>query len=273
VLSVAVGAGLSLTVHVARAGDPEAVRACIDAATSGQRLRDQGALLAARDAFEGCAAESCPAVVRADCAAWASEVKAEIPALVLGARDASGNDLLDVRVFIDGALVATRLDGRARPLDPGPHRLRFERDGATPITLDVVLRAGERARDVTATFGPLPARESPPVASPSGRAIAFASLAGTALLAAGSLTYFGLRARGEAEDLRARCAPSCTADDTRALRTDLTLADVSIGVAVVSLGALAVVALLPRSRAGGGAGWLAVRPLASGVGFAVGARY
>jgi hypothetical protein len=100
------------------------------------------------------------------------------------------------------------------------------------------------------------------------------SLGGVALAAAAGLTYFGVRARSETDDLRARCAPTCTADDTSSLRTDLAFADASIAVGAAALGALAIVALLPASRPSkGGAVWLTVRPLASGTGFVLGARY
>ncbi len=254
---------------------PDVVRACIDAATLGQTLRDEGKLLGAREAFQSCAAPSCPALVRADCGAWASQVTATIPTLVVGARDASGNDLVDVRVLADGAPLAERVDGLARPLDPGPHRLRFERDAAPAATIDIVLRAGESAHVVIATFPALP---PPPLVEPrerravaGGRTVALVALGGAALVAAGGLAYFGLRAGGEAEALRGRCAPFCTASDTRALRTDLTIADVSMGIGVVSLGALVVVALLPRSRAS--TAWALVRPVASGAGIVLGADY
>ena len=279
--SLALVGALALAGRRARAQDRPDVRACIDAATLGQTLRDAGKLVGARDAFRSCAVESCPLLVRADCGTWASQVTATIPTLVVGARDPAGNDLLDVRVLADGVLLAERVDGRPRELDPGPHRLRFERDATPATTVDIVLRAGESARAVMATVGsPPPVPPVPPVppAEPRaggspvrGRAIALVTLGGVALVAAGGLAFFGLRAGDEAEDLRTRCAPRCTPDDTRALRTDLTIADVAMGIGIASLGALVVVALLPRSRAE--AAWVGVRPVGSGTGVVLGARY
>jgi len=46
------------------------------------------------------------------------------------AEDTTGADTLAVRVTIDGQLLAETLDGKAVPIDPGEHVVRFELAGA-----------------------------------------------------------------------------------------------------------------------------------------------
>jgi hypothetical protein len=46
----------------------------------------------------------------------------------------------------------------------------------------------------------------------------------------------GVLGKSQRDDLRDSCAPSCPEDDVGSVRTKLILADVSLGVGVVSLG-------------------------------------
>ena len=57
-------------------------------------------------------------------------------ALLLSSGTSSGGfhgDVTEVRVYLDGALVATQLDGKAIELDPGGHVLRFEHGGLPSV--------------------------------------------------------------------------------------------------------------------------------------------
>lgn len=65
---------------------------CSAAAEDGQQLRASGRLIGARAKFLACAATTCPSVVKADCARWASEVLEAIPTVVIDARDASASE-------------------------------------------------------------------------------------------------------------------------------------------------------------------------------------
>jgi hypothetical protein len=122
-------------------------KTCIDAAEQGQNLRGTNKLVAAKLAFAGCAADTCPAAIRKDCAQWVLEVESAIPSLVFGAK-IDGADATAVRVFIDGALAAQSLDGRAVPIDPGPHVVRFETSGLPPLERSVVVNEGAKGRGV-----------------------------------------------------------------------------------------------------------------------------
>jgi hypothetical protein len=90
--------------------------------------------------------------VQSDCARFADELEHVQPSLSFVARDARGNDLPDTAVYVDEALVVTRLDdGRAHDVDPGKHVVRFESAGRTE-EVTIVVGSGEKGRMVTGTF-------------------------------------------------------------------------------------------------------------------------
>jgi hypothetical protein len=151
------------------------MKACLDAAEDGQKLRDSGAYRAARGRFIACAANECPGEVRKGCVGWLGELDKLIPTVVFGAR-VHGKEVSDVRVSVDGEPVAERIDGKPVALDPGEHHFRFERAGETDIDETAVVMAGEKERLMTVDFGsetpllPLPSPPTPqqsPSPSPS----------------------------------------------------------------------------------------------------------
>jgi hypothetical protein len=107
----------------ARADDPSA---CFDAAETGQKLRAAHKLIEAREKLRLCLAPTCPATMRTDCSTWFNEIESAIPTVVLSAKDATGNDVLEVVVTVDDRPLVNRLDGAAIPMDPGPHTFRFQ---------------------------------------------------------------------------------------------------------------------------------------------------
>src|SRR5262249_35454795 len=98
----------------------EPVVACARAAEQGQDLRTEGRFVKARQRFIECSHPSCPNLVRADCVRWLGELSPSIPTVVLVATT-DGRDLEDVSVSLDGEPFVSTLDGRAEPVDPGPH--------------------------------------------------------------------------------------------------------------------------------------------------------
>jgi hypothetical protein len=165
----AVAASAEAQAQVAPAGGHEPgpsgdVKVCLDASEQGQKLRDGGAYLRARQRFIACAAEQCPGEVRKTCVAWLEDLEKLVPTVVFAAA-AHGHDVTDVRVSADGNVVAERIDGKPVPLDPGEHRLRFERAGEQAVEQPLVLRAGEKERLVSARFGPEPLPSPGPTTS------------------------------------------------------------------------------------------------------------
>lgn len=245
--------GLALALVAAPAGDALAddVDACVTASDEGQQLRDEGRLRAARERFVACAAERCPGIVRKDCAAWLGEVEEKLPTVAIHARDAEGRDVADVRVSVDGELLAERLDGRALPLDPGTRTFRFVRPGAPEVVSTLLLREGEKGRLVDVVLGapaappPAPARPIPivPAATWALGAISLATL--------GAGLGFGASAKLAVDDMRRPdgCAPSCDPARLDAVRRDALLANVLFATSAAALVAGAVVTLVHvRSR-------------------------
>lgn len=150
------------TSSLAFAGDPKTE--CIAAADQAQQARDDGKWRAARDGFVSCSRAACPKMVAASCTKWAREVEEGMPTVVLAAKDASGGDLTDVRVTIDGAPLATVLDGKPVEVDPGVHKLRFSREGSEPAEQSVVVKAGEKLREVSVVLRPSAIAHAEPVA-------------------------------------------------------------------------------------------------------------
>lgn len=144
--------------HVAIAASKEE---CLEAHGRGQDLRAQGQLRAAKQTFLACAQSSCPPLVQADCARFGEEIDRVLPTVSFGARDARGADLPNTTVWVDGAVVSSRLDdGRSYELEPGAHALRFVHDGKQ-TSLDVVLAQGEKGRFIAVTFKDDAARSTP----------------------------------------------------------------------------------------------------------------
>jgi len=221
---------------------------CISASEQGQQLRDSGKYKAARDAFAQCARDACPALVRRDCTRWLADVTQLWPSVVFGAKDPSGNDLTAVTVTADGAQMTATLDGKPVQVDPGDHVFRFEAKGFRAVERDVLVRAGEKSRLVVAQFGDVPAtpaqnagtepatapaQTSPPI--PTGVWV----FGGLAVLAFGTEAFFGISGLDDRSSLYSQpCAKTatCNADDVTSVRTKFTVADIALGVGLVSAG-------------------------------------
>src|SRR5262245_50081541 len=75
---------------------------CAQAYEQAQSLQMEHRLLEARAELQVCTNEKCPKQVSADCWRWLANVEASTPTLVITARSAAGEDLVDVTFSIDG---------------------------------------------------------------------------------------------------------------------------------------------------------------------------
>ena len=218
---------------------------CARSAEAAQRLRAEGKLQQAREALLACVKESCPQVVRADCATWLADVEASTPTIVLRAEDERAQDLGDVRASIDGRRVERAGFGRALPVDPGTHAVHFERAGTAPIEKTVVVAAGEKNRLVVAVF-PSGAVVSvtPRTPGPPAGAWVFAAIA---LAAGASFATFGAIGQSEYNHLHDTCFGHCAEGDLDSAWTKLTVADISLVAGVVSAGIATWLFLAPRT--------------------------
>jgi hypothetical protein len=214
-----------------------------------QVARRQRRLLEARTALRQCSGASCLGAIRADCIDWLAEVERSIPTVVITAR-ARGADLFDVKVIIDDKPVTERLTGAAIELEPGAHKFRFESPPWPAIERTILVVEGFKDRPIDVDFAPvMPAAApvGPPPAPffkpPTRFDYAMAGTAAAALVTSIAFGSWGLVSRSDLDD----CAPFCTDEDKNPVRAKLIVADVALGVAVVSL---AIVFFHMRAPAG-----------------------
>lgn len=136
-----------------------------------------------------------------------------------------------------------------------------------------------------ATSAPLPlaaARaESPPVvvapeqgprAGSSSALVLPVVLGGVGVVGLGGFTYFGLKGTNARDEMASTCRPHCDSGDVDRARLHLTLANVSLGVGLVALGAGAYFffSRAPQSKP---AAFVGVTPIAGGVTTSVSGRF
>ena len=234
---------------------------CVSAYEQTQSLRGEGKLRQARERVLACSQESCPAVVKKDCAQWLPEIEGSIPTVVFEARDPSGADTSDVRVSFDGAPLKDRLDGKAIAVDPGLHTFRYELVGgaaAEPVEEKVTIREGEKNRKLSITFGAGSgggAMGPDDTTSPDGGGVPVAAwvLGGVGVVGIGMFATFGIIGLNQKSDAEAPaseggCKPTCRDDEVSSIRTKLIVADISLGVGVVALGVATYLFISSRSE-------------------------
>jgi len=231
--------GSFVTSKVSASG---AAHACIEAHAAGQVERDAGRLLAAKERFVSCTAEVCPAMIRRECVALGESVVAMTPSVVLVAQDGDGRAIEGARALLDGKRAIAELDGRPLELDPGAHRFELTLLDGRSQTLTATLTSGEKFRRIVAIFMPLPQPKPlepngipEPAGAGSGRNPLAYVFGGVGLAALGAWGIYALDGHNKQNELE-RCAPHCRPSDVEAMRKSYTIADVLLGVSLVSLG-------------------------------------
>lgn len=240
---------------------------CFASFEQGQTLRSQGALGAARAELEVCAHAACPDLTRNDCAKWLTEVDASVPTLTLAVTDRSGRDVVDVRVSIDGRVLVERLDGKAIPVDPGPHKLQISRPGEQPIELDLVVREGEKNRRVVARFGGGSSAGGGGISAVSPAAWV---LGGVGVLGLGVFAVVGGLGLADKSDAEQSCGSRCSDDVVDPIRTKFIVADVALSVGLLSLAAGITVGIITGLGSAPPSAALFLRPSGFGDGAELG---
>lgn len=230
-VAIAAAIALGLVTSAAHA-DP----VCINAYEQAQTLRKDGKLVSAKAQAAICARSDCPALLAKDCSRWLTELEASTPTVVFDARTPAGAERTDVRVKIDGVVVAPHLDGKAVAIDPGTKKIVFEADDAAPVETTIVIKEGEKNRKVAVTIGT--AAPAAPVATsrpiPAGVWI-FGGLSVAALTGSAIFGISGLSKKGDLDD----CKPRCAAEDVDSMSQSFTFADVFLGVGLMGAAATA----------------------------------
>jgi len=151
--------------------DDEAVAQCISASDQALDLRKQGQLLQARKRLAVCASPACGADISDTCQKRIAEINELLPTIVFVPKNGAGDDVAGVKLYVDGAPYADKLDGSAVMIDPGEHEFRFEVSAQEPVSKRFVLRQGEKNRREEILIGP-PAPLAPPVPPPAQPAAA-----------------------------------------------------------------------------------------------------
>jgi hypothetical protein len=145
--------------------EPPAIEACAKAYEGAQQRIHGGALIESR-ADLGTCVTVCPAALAGDCTTWKGEVERDIPSLQVSIKVTDGSAPGEVRVRIDGALLAETLPGTSLAVDPGKHVLVFEAPGRPRVEVLVDVPRGRQGYGVDVVFpaGPVapPPREQPP---------------------------------------------------------------------------------------------------------------
>lgn len=248
---------LSIALASTAAAAHADVAACVDASEKSLALRKAGQLHAALQQLATCADASCPDEVKSECSRRIAEIDAAMPTLILAAKDGAGNDLYDVKVTMDGAPLASTLDGRSIAIDPGEHTFTFETPGQAPVEKKWVLNEGEKDRREFVTIGPpAPAPQSTlsgaveqPPAPPSfwttQRTLAVIT-GGLGVVGVGLGAWFGGFAVSAQNREKSDCpAAGCSGyaqaqEDYSTAKTDATASTVSFiaGAALVAAGAV-----------------------------------
>lgn len=221
----------------------EQVDACIADSSDGQRLRDEGHLLAARSALARCAQAQCPDVVQRDCQAWLAGVEASLPRVQVRVRNEAGELVEVTAAWLDGQHVEP---GAALSVDPGHHLLEVDAGGQRLVSaVDAVAGGGE----VAVTLHVRDHARRPPVGA--------LVVGGLGVVGLGLFSGLGLSGRLSLEALeRSACATSrtCPEASVSSVRTRFAAADVALVTGLVALATAALWWWLEPAPPGGAAG-------------------
>jgi hypothetical protein len=202
-----------------------------------------GSLAAAREQVNLCVAATCPELIRNDCNELSRAIQTAMPTVRFDARDKVGASVTNVRVTMDGKVIAESLDGTPLAVDPGKHSFIFESPGLPRTTKTIVLKAGEQRGervDMIDMTGPL-LRTTGLVA------------AGIGVIAIGYGTFRAIRAKTTYDDALEHCPDgpnSCSSAGVRGgedAHDDAAAATTTIGIgAFFVAGGAALYFLVPE---------------------------
>jgi hypothetical protein len=217
------------------------IAACIEAHAHGQSERNAGRLQSAKEDFVNCSSSSCPSEIRNECIGFLAQVEQSQASIVFAAVDADGRDATEVQVKVDDQLLLEKLNGLATPLDPGSHRIVYVWPDGFEQEHSLVVAQGEKNRRVELRREAEPkavAPAAPPPNAPAAKRTPTAAyvLGGVGVAALGSFVAFAIAGKSAESDMDG-CKPYCVQSQADKMRLRYLLADISLGVSVVALGA------------------------------------
>jgi hypothetical protein len=237
---------------------------CAAASEDALALRKQDKLGAAKERLLVCTDPACPAEIRDECAHRLTDVTDAIPSVVFDVKDEAGNDVLAVRVSMDGALLVDHIGAAALSVDPGEHTFRFDGANASQsVERKFVIRDGEKNRHLAIAFGPsggvmaatvplpavvagpplpsLPVPEQPSASSWSSQKSLALVAGGVGIVGIGVGSVFGAMTFSQWSKSKSECAASCAPgsqaqSDKNSASSSATISDVGFiagGVLIV----------------------------------------
>ena len=229
---------------------------CPDSYEKAQEERAAGHLRSALLHLKSCIDPSCAKFIRDDCARWMDQVESALPTVVFAAQR-KGQDLTDVEVSCDGEPLMISLDGKAVPVDPGPHDFSFKAPDMDPMQRQIVIREGERNRMIAVEFSVAETSASTTadanLAAESGRHKTIAhylpyGLAGLGALGGAGFALFAIQGNSQKGDLERSCSPHCQSSQVDSVKTKYVVADTCLAVGLVSVGVATYLFLTRRSQ-------------------------
>lgn len=209
--------------------------ACVASYEKAQTLRKESKLREAKEQAAVCAKDTCPALLAKDCTRWFGEIEASVPTVVFDVRAATGAELVDVKIEMDGKPLVGKLDGKAVAVDPGEHTFTFDAQGFKPGEQKVLVREGEKSRKLSQKLERVEGAPLPPGALPPARPIPAGVwiFGGTSLVALGVAGVFGVQGLSKKSDLDA-CGRACPPEDVNSMSSSFAISDVALGAGVVA---------------------------------------
>jgi hypothetical protein len=214
-----IAATTPLAEDIAMGADPT-IADCLAANEAALKLGNEHKLRSERSQLLVCAASTCPADIRKECLSHVDRLNAQIPTIVLSAKDASGADLVAVKVAMEGEVLAERLEGTALAVDPGEHTFTFETAGQAPVTKKLFIMQGQKDRRELVVFeAPQPAtgQASEARSEPGGgigtQKVLALIAGGLGVAGLGVGTAFGLIAMSQKNDAQSACPNTCATQD------------------------------------------------------------
>jgi hypothetical protein len=262
----------ALALHLAWAASAAAQDkpACLDAASQAQKLRSAHSLVEARAQLRICSSATCPAAVQSDCAGWLVQVEESLPTVVVSAKNQAGADLLEVTVTVDGTLLASKLDGQAVPMDPGPHAFRFEAADGSVLEERVLVREGEKNQGVAVVLQAPPAatQQSPSptlpnadsgASAPPWRTLGWIAM-GVGVVGVGVGATFGIVALHDKNTAGCNANDVCAPGTTGAIKSAALASDLGLITGSVLLAGGAALVIFAPKRNVMSAGVLRIAP-------------
>lgn len=202
-----------------------------------------GHYVAASAAALECSQLQCNAAIVQECVRFYSALEAETPTLVFSAHKAEGGDLVDVRVEMDGKVVAESITGRPFATDPGPHEFVFIHKQRGRLKLSETARVGDKARAIDMTFPDPNAKSGTGPHGKPGVPVLTYVLGGVGVVALGAFAYLHFSGVSDYNNYNNTCSPGCNPDDVDSVKKKFTMSYVALGVGGAAIAGAAVVYL------------------------------